>query len=179
MDYKEYLELVYIFANHASLCKVKITLKVDPAKPVAPTLSAVFDCASWYEREIREFYGVLFEGHPNMTYLFLHEGIDFYPLRKEQVPVTDEDKRALGAFKPEAGEDTFSINLGPQHPSTHGVLQGRPEDGRRVHRGCAAGPRLPPPHAREDGGKPRICPVSTPTRAGWTTWAPWPSTSAM
>ncbi len=123
VDYKEYLELVYIFANHASLCKVKITLKVDPAKPVAPTLSAVFDCASWYEREIREFYGVLFEGHPNMTYLFLHEGIDFYPLRKEQVPVTDEDKRALGAFKPESGEDTFSINLGPQHPSTHGVLR--------------------------------------------------------
>ena len=123
VDYREYLELVYIFANHASLCKVKISLKVDPARPVAPTVSAVFDCAYWYEREIREFYGVLFDGHPDMTYLFLHEGIDFYPLRKEQVPVTDEDKRALGAFRPEEAEDTFSINLGPQHPSTHGVLR--------------------------------------------------------
>ena len=123
VDYKEYLELVYIFANHTSLCKVKISLKVDPVKPVAPTLSRIFDCATWYEREIREFYGVLFEGHPNLTYLFLHEGIDFYPLRKEQVPVSEEDKRALGAFKPESGEDTFSVNLGPQHPSTHGVLR--------------------------------------------------------
>ena len=45
VDYKEYLELVYIFANHASLCRVKIALKVDPVKPVAPTLSTVFDCA--------------------------------------------------------------------------------------------------------------------------------------
>jgi NADH-quinone oxidoreductase subunit D len=123
VDYKEYLELVYIFANHASLCRVKIALKVDPVKPVAPSLSTVFDCAYWYEREIREFYGVLFDGHPNMTYLFLHEGIDFYPLRKEKIPVSDEDKRALGAFRPEEGEDTFSINLGPQHPSTHGVLR--------------------------------------------------------
>ena len=93
------------------------------AKPVAPTISTVFDCACWYEREIREFFGVTFEGHPNMTYLFLHEGIDYYPLRKGQIPVSDEDKRSLGSFRPGEGEDTFSINLGPQHPSTHGVLR--------------------------------------------------------
>ena len=123
VDYKEYLELVYIFANHGTLCKVKISLKVDPVKPVAPTLSAIFDCATWYEREIREFYGVLFEGHPNLTYLFLHDGIDFYPLRKEKVPVTEEDKRAMAALPVADGEDSFSINLGPQHPSTHGVLR--------------------------------------------------------
>ena len=83
VDYKEYLELVYIFSNHASLCKVKVALKIDPAKPVAPTISTIFDCAYWHEREIREFFGVLFDGHPNMTYLFLHDGIDSYPLRKE------------------------------------------------------------------------------------------------
>ncbi|HEY5497952.1 MAG TPA: NADH-quinone oxidoreductase subunit C [Syntrophales bacterium] len=123
VDYKEYLELVYIFSNHASLCKVKVSLKIDPAKPVAPTISTVFDCAYWHEREIREFFGVLFDGHPNMTYLFLHEEIDFYPLRKEKIPVSDEDKRALGSFKPGEGEDTFFVNLGPQHPSTHGVLR--------------------------------------------------------
>ena len=123
VDYKEYLELVYIFGNHAALCRVKVALKVDPAKPVAPTISTVFDCAYWYEREIREFFGVTFEGHPNMTYLFLHDGIDYYPLRKGQVPVSDEDKKSLGSFQPEGAEDTFCINLGPQHPSTHGVLR--------------------------------------------------------
>ncbi len=123
VDYKEYLELVYIFSSFSPLCRVKVTLKVDPAKPVAPTVSGVFDCACWYEREIREFYGVVFEGHPNMTYLFLHEGIDHYPLRKGQVPVSEEDKIALGSFRPESGEDSFCVNLGPQHPSTHGVLR--------------------------------------------------------
>ncbi|MHB9099557.1 MAG: NADH-quinone oxidoreductase subunit D-related protein, partial [Syntrophales bacterium] len=123
VDYKEYLELVYIFSIHSALCKVKVTLKVDPSKPVAPTISTVFDCAFWYEREIREFYGVTFEGHPNMTYLFLHEGIDHYPLRKGQVPVSEEDKKTLGSFNPESEEDSFCVNLGPQHPSTHGVLR--------------------------------------------------------
>ena len=123
VDYKDYLEIVYIFSLHTSLCKVKITLKLDPVKPVAPTISRVFDCAYWYEREIREFYGVLFDGHPDMTYLFLHDGIDFYPLRRDKVPVSDEDKRQLSSFSPEQREDSLCINMGPQHPSTHGVLR--------------------------------------------------------
>ena len=123
VDYKDYLEIVYIFSIHSSLCKVKATLKLDPVQPVAPTLSGIFDCAYWYEREIREFYGVLFDGHPNMTYLFLHEGIDFYPLRKDRVPVSEQDKQELNSYSPEQREDSLSINMGPQHPSTHGVLR--------------------------------------------------------
>ncbi len=123
VDYKEYLEIVYIFSMHSALCKVKVTLKLDPVQPVAPTLSNIFDCAYWYEREIREFYGVLFDGHPDMTYLFLHEGIDFYPLRKDKIPVSAADKQALNAFSPEHSEGSLTINMGPQHPSTHGVLR--------------------------------------------------------
>ncbi len=123
VDYVEYLELVYFFNNHQSLCRVKVSLKLDPQKPIAPTISKIFDGAHWYEREIHEFYGVVFEGHPNMAYLFLHEGIDVYPLRKEKVAVSEEDRKLLNSFRPEEGEDTFFINLGPQHPSTHGVLR--------------------------------------------------------
>ena len=123
VDYREYLEIVYFFSHHQFLCRAKVTHKLDPKEPVAPTISSVFDSASWYEREIHEFFGVRFEGHPNMTYLFLHEGIDAYPLRKEKAPVTEEDRALLGSFKPEEGEDTFFVNLGPQHPSTHGVLR--------------------------------------------------------
>jgi len=79
--------------------------------------------ASWYEREIHEFYGIYFEGHQNLTYFFLHDGIDYYPLRRKPVPVTDDAKRLLNSFKPEEEEDAFFVNLGPQHPSTHGVLR--------------------------------------------------------
>ena len=123
VDYIEYLELVYFFSNHQSLCRVKVTLKLDPQEPQAPTISKVFDAAAWYEREIHEFYGVFFAGHPNLTYFFLHEGIDTYPLRKERVPVSEADKVLLSSFRPEESESKFFINLGPQHPSTHGVLR--------------------------------------------------------
>jgi NADH-quinone oxidoreductase subunit D len=123
VDYVDYLELVYFFSKHQSLCRVKVTHKVDPREPSAPTIGSVFDGAYWYEREIHEFFGVRFDGHPNMAYLFLHEEIACYPLRKEKTPVPEEDKALLSSFRPQEGEDTFFINLGPQHPSTHGVLR--------------------------------------------------------
>jgi NADH-quinone oxidoreductase subunit D len=123
VDYVDYLELVYFFNNHKELCRVKVTLKVEPDRPSAPSISHIYTMALWYEREIHEFYGVYFEGHPNLTYFFLHDGIDHYPLRKQPVAVPDEAKKLLGSFKPEAEEDAFFVNLGPQHPSTHGVLR--------------------------------------------------------
>jgi NADH-quinone oxidoreductase subunit D len=124
VDYTDYLELVYLFNRHLVPCRVKVTAKVDPEHPVAPTLSSIYASATWYEREIHEFYGVLFEGHPNMAYLFLHGGIDCYPLRRGKVPIPPEDRERLESFRPDTyGEDRFFINLGPQHPSTHGVLR--------------------------------------------------------
>ncbi len=123
VDYVDYLEVVYLFNHHDGLCRVKVTLKVDPVAPSAPTVSHLYTMALWYEREIHEFFGVLFDGHPNMTYLFLHDGIDIYPLRKNNMVVPDGDKKLLNSFLPEGEEGTFLVNMGPHHPSTHGVLR--------------------------------------------------------
>jgi NADH-quinone oxidoreductase subunit D len=123
VDYLDYLEIVYFFNRYSELCRVKVTLKIEPDKSVAPTISHIYTMARWYEREIHEFFGVYFDGHPNLTYLFLHEGIDLYPLRKKAVPVSDESKKLLDSYNPQEEEDAFFVNLGPQHPSTHGVLR--------------------------------------------------------
>jgi NADH-quinone oxidoreductase subunit D len=123
VDYVDYLEIVYFYNKYNELCRVKVALKVDADKPVAPTISNIYTMARWYEREIHEFFGVYFDGHPNLTYLFLHEAIDLYPLRKKAVPVSDESKKLLNSYNPQEEEDAFFVNLGPQHPSTHGVLR--------------------------------------------------------
>ena len=123
VDYKDYLEVVYFFGKYRALCRVKVALKVDPENPHVATMSGIFDGAAWYEREIHEFFGVVFDGNPNMGYLFLHEGIEYYPLRKGKVAVPAEDRERLNSFKVDEHEDTFTVNLGPQHPSTHGVLR--------------------------------------------------------
>jgi NADH-quinone oxidoreductase subunit D len=123
VDYLEYLEIVYFFNTYASPSRVKVTIKVEADNPRAPTVSRIYQGAYWYEREIHEFFGVLFENHPNLTNLFLHDGVDFYPLRKNRIPVSQEDRALLNGIPFQEQEDTFFVNMGPQHPSTHGVLR--------------------------------------------------------
>ncbi len=124
VDWRERLELLYHFNHWKDPRRLSVRVQVDPADPEVPSICKVFPGAGWHEREIHEFFGVRFKGHPNLAYLFLHDEIDFYPLRKDRVPIPEEDKRLLTSmnFSPEE-EDTFWINMGPQHPSTHGVLR--------------------------------------------------------
>jgi NADH-quinone oxidoreductase subunit D len=123
IDFGEYLEVVYFFNHHKSLCRTKLTVAVPPDNAHVPTISRIYGAAFYYEREIHEFFGVLFDGHPYMSYLFLHDGIDIYPLRKGNVPVPAADKKLLNRTKIFDDEESFFLNMGPQHPSTHGVLR--------------------------------------------------------
>jgi NADH:ubiquinone oxidoreductase subunit C len=55
VDYVDYLEIVYFFNRYSELCRVKVTLKIEPDKSIAPTISHIYTMARWYEREIHEF----------------------------------------------------------------------------------------------------------------------------
>jgi NADH-quinone oxidoreductase subunit C len=62
-----------------------ITLKADVADgaPVAPTWSNVYLGANWHERECWEMFGITFDGHPNLTHLYLPGEFEGFPLRKD------------------------------------------------------------------------------------------------
>ncbi|HYG39851.1 MAG TPA: NADH-quinone oxidoreductase subunit C [Cytophagales bacterium] len=73
--------------------RIKIFLSAD--HPVTPTLIPVFAGANWMERETYDFYGVIFEGHPNLKRILNVEDMIIFPLRKEY-PLEDqvrEDKK--------------------------------------------------------------------------------------
>ncbi|MDZ4164537.1 MAG: NADH-quinone oxidoreductase subunit C, partial [Smithellaceae bacterium] len=123
VDWVERLDLVYFFFHYDHMLRVKAVLSVDPGKPVCPSCSDIFPNAYYLEREICEFFGVFFEGHRNLTYLFLHNAIDHYPLRKGRILVPPEEKARLDSYTVTEADDTFFVNMGPQHPSTHGVLR--------------------------------------------------------
>lgn len=123
VDYRDELELVYHFNHWEDPRRISLRVRVRADSPEVPSIWRVYPGGGWHEREIHEFFGVRFGGHPNLAYLFLHPDIDFYPLRKEQVPIPEEDKKVLEGRAPEPEEEAFWINMGPQHPSTHGVLR--------------------------------------------------------
>ncbi|HNC30333.1 MAG TPA: NADH-quinone oxidoreductase subunit C, partial [Cyclobacteriaceae bacterium] len=60
-------------------------------KPTVPTLTNVFPAANWMERETYDFFGVIFEGHPNLIRILNVEEMTIFPLRKEY-PLEDQTR---------------------------------------------------------------------------------------
>ena len=134
--------LYYVSRGNLTETVVVRTSTADREKPEIPTVSDVWDVAEMYEREIHDFFGIMFTGHPDLRRLFLRADWKGWPLRKDYdadpalnpVPRTDESFESMDAVpvEMEDGEgrtwkmmydkDEYIINFGPQHPATHGVL---------------------------------------------------------
>ncbi len=121
--------------------RLKVPLSGD--SPRIPTITHIWPAANWYEREVFDMFGIDVEGHPHLARILMPKTWVGHPLRKEHpARATDmepfhlpEDKQeheqqAL-RFHPEEwgmrreSEDTdfIFLNVGPQHPGTHGVLR--------------------------------------------------------
>ncbi len=62
---------------------LKADLGDDPTALTAPTWVPIFAGAGWHEREAWEMFGIVFEGHPNLTHLYLPGEFEGHPLRKD------------------------------------------------------------------------------------------------
>ncbi|HUP92240.1 MAG TPA: NADH-quinone oxidoreductase subunit C/D [Solimonas sp.] len=121
--------------------RLKVALLGD--KPSLPSITRLFANANWYEREVWDMFGIVFDGHPNLRRILLPPRWEGHPLRKEYNARATEfdpfmldqmrqdlDQEAL-RFKPEdwgmqrgtAEQDFMFLNLGPNHPSAHGAFR--------------------------------------------------------
>ena len=84
VDYREYFELVYhltsIGNNH---CIVMKTRCYERERPVVPSVVGLWRGADYQEREVYDLMGIGFSGHPNLKRIFLWEGFQGHPLRKD------------------------------------------------------------------------------------------------
>lgn len=124
-----------------SFLRLKASLKGD--YPTVPSITSLWANASWYEREVYDMFGIRFEGHPNLRRILMPLTWEGHPLRKEHPARAtemgpfrlydekqDREQSAL-QFKPEdwgmerqsQDSDFMFLNIGPQHPGTHGVLR--------------------------------------------------------
>ncbi|NPA24765.1 MAG: NADH-quinone oxidoreductase subunit C [Deltaproteobacteria bacterium] len=87
-------EVIYQFASFEHPCRVVARAAVDGNNAV-PTISDIFQGANWHERETRDFFGVIFTGHPYLKPLILaEEDADLKPLLK-----SDADLKESGAVR--------------------------------------------------------------------------------
>ena len=123
--------------------------------PEIPSVSDIWKIADFYEREVFDFYGITFVGHPDMRRLYLRNDWIGYPMRKDNDPEKDNplcmtneetfdttqeiELNPDGTIKNKEtklfGEEEYVVNIGPQHPSTHGVLRMRTSlDGENIRK---------------------------------------------
>lgn len=87
--------------EHRHRVRVKVGVPADD--PRVPSVVDLFPTADWHERETYDFYGIVFEGHPNLTRILLPDGWEGHPLRKDE-PLGGVDTRYKGAFIPPVDE---------------------------------------------------------------------------
>jgi NADH-quinone oxidoreductase subunit C len=66
----------------------RVRVKIEAGEDtLVPSAIAVFPAANWYEREVFDFFGVMFTGHPDLRRILTDYGFSGHPLRKD-FPVT-------------------------------------------------------------------------------------------
>lgn len=140
---EEGLGCIYILENtdtHERVSVKQIAKQIGD-NYVLPTTYHLWKISNLLEREVYDFLGIKFLGHPDMRRLYLRNDFKGYPLRKDFRPegtyslVDDEEPDYGLEYSLDRNgnlvskqnklftDDDFVINIGPQHPSTHGVLR--------------------------------------------------------
>jgi NADH-quinone oxidoreductase subunit C/D len=122
---------------------VRIKVPLAEESPSLPSMTGIWPSANWYEREAWDMFGIAFDGHPHLQRILMPPTWHGHPLRKDHPARATEmgpfrlseekeeaEQKAL-QFRPEdwgmkrRGEDSdfMFLNLGPQHPGTHGLLR--------------------------------------------------------
>src|SRR6188474_1029955 len=201
---RQRFEVVYHLHSLSHHRRLRVKTRLSEDDPTIASVTSVWKGAEFLEREVYDMMGIRFSGHPDLRRILLPEDYaEGYPLRKdfpaegrgwrsqfEFIPRLDEPPVELAdgeipepqkeAFRAEAPPDSrrreeLLLNMGPQHPSTHGVLRVVLElDGERI---VKATPDLDTCTAESRNcakGWP-IC-RSSPTRTDSTTSARWRTT---
>ena len=83
-DYLNYLESVYHFYSiEKKTGPIVLRVRVSREKPAIPSLVPVYRGAEFQEREAYDMYGIHYEGHPDLRRIFMWEGYEGYPMRKD------------------------------------------------------------------------------------------------
>jgi len=162
-DDSDRFEVIYQFLSLPHCTRIRLKARVTEDDPTIGTVTSIWQGANFLEREVFDLMGIRFDGHPDLRRILLPEDYDEgYPLRKD-FPTEGKGWRSRFDFLPRLDEpaspwteadipddqrhvfmagDTpgsgkrkteMLLNMGPQHPSTHGVLRVVLElDGERV-----------------------------------------------
>ncbi|MFD2743304.1 MULTISPECIES: NADH-quinone oxidoreductase subunit C [Sphingobacterium] len=84
-------EIVYHVHNLVENVRIRIKVSIPVNEPTIPSATAVWAGANWMERETYDFFGVEFEGHPDLRRILNMDELDVFPMRREY-PLEDPNR---------------------------------------------------------------------------------------
>lgn len=137
--------IVYQLLSFSRNQFLRLKVALTDERPSLSSVTTVWPMANWYEREVFDMFGIMFEGHPHLSRILMPRWWNGHPLQKShparatemgQFKLPEEKmllEQDMLQFKPEDwgltthentdDEDFMFLNLGPQHPGTHGILR--------------------------------------------------------
>ncbi|MET0514569.1 MAG: NADH dehydrogenase (quinone) subunit D [Nitrospiraceae bacterium] len=161
-DERERFEVIYQLLSLPHRRRIRLKARLTEEEPTIASVTGIWKGANFMEREVYDLMGITFSGHPDLRRILLPEDYqEGYPLRKD-FPTEGRGWRSSFPFIPRLDEppvvtdgeisekdkqpylvnpevsgsrrrEELLLNMGPQHPSTHGVLRVVLElDGERI-----------------------------------------------
>ena len=76
-------DVVYHFHSFKFQHRLRVKTGVCEKDCEIESISPLWACANWYERECYDMYGIIFKNHPNLERLLMYDGFEGFPLRKD------------------------------------------------------------------------------------------------
>ena len=126
-EYGDRFETIYHLRQYDDPTQeISVVVPTSRADPHSKSGEAVYRTADWHEREAYDLLGIKYENHPDLRRILLPETWQGHPLRRdydqEQPQVVTLREHANPLADDERQADSMLLNVGPHHPSTHGVL---------------------------------------------------------
>jgi len=87
----EQLGVVYHLHSFVNNHRIRVKTVTELNNPKIPTITTIWPAANWMERETYDFFGIQFEGHPNLKRILNMDEMTDFPMRKE-FPLEDQTR---------------------------------------------------------------------------------------
>jgi len=88
---RNHIAVVYHLHNMAARVRIRVKVFIHEQNPAIPTATVLWNSANWMERETYDFFGVKFEGHPDLRRILNMDELNVYPMLK-QYPLEDPNR---------------------------------------------------------------------------------------
>ncbi|RMG21937.1 MAG: NADH-quinone oxidoreductase subunit C [Bacteroidetes bacterium] len=63
--------------------RLRVSTRIEESDPSVDSVVDIWGAANWFEREVYDMFGIIFNNHPDLRRMYMPEDFEYFPLRKE------------------------------------------------------------------------------------------------